>query len=47
MKIIDTKNMEETIAKLKREEEAQGQACLNTQQRIQLDPWYCEKRIGR
>jgi hypothetical protein len=47
MKIIDTKDMEKRIEELKRQEERNGEECLNTQQRIQLDPWYTERRVGR
>jgi hypothetical protein len=44
MKIIDTRNMEEKIMQLKREEEKSGTPCLNTQQRLLLDPYYCEEQ---
>ena len=46
-KIIDTKDMEKRIEELKRQEEAQGEPCLNTNERLILDPWYTERRIGR
>jgi hypothetical protein len=47
MKIIDTKDMEKRIAELKAQEERNGEPCLNTNQRLVLDPWYTERRVGR
>jgi hypothetical protein len=47
MKIIDTKDMEKKIEELKRIEEHNGETCLNTQQRLALNPWYLETRQGR
>jgi len=43
-KIIDTKDMEEKIMELKRQEERNGEPCLNTQQRLTIDPWYVEEQ---
>jgi hypothetical protein len=47
MKIIDTKDMEKKIEELKRIEERNGEPCLNTQERLTLNPWYLETRQGR
>ena len=42
--IINTKDMEEKIMELKRQEERNGEPCLNTQQRLTIDPWYVEEQ---
>jgi hypothetical protein len=43
MKIIDTRDMEKKIAELKAKEE-QTLRGLTTNQRLIIDPWYCEQQ---